>query len=201
MIFLVEDDAHRHQLVDHIKTRLAWMAVESDRQLSLTDEQKREVKDKIKALKAEDREKIRNLYRIVLVPSSRSGLERLDLGMPTYGADIKVDYEIKSKLMEEDKLLESMEPVIIERRYLEGDYIETGRILKSLYTTPGAMSDNLPEVLADAIRRGVKRGLFGLGVLDGEPQCTHLGEDCTVSLKPPEIIVNPELCERCPLTP
>lgn len=198
MIFLVEDDAHRHQLVDHIKTRLAWMAVESDRQLSLTDEQKREVKDKIKALTEENREKIRNLYRIVLVPSSRSGLERLDLGMPTYGADIKVDYEIKSKLMEEDKLLESMEPVIIERRYLEGDYIETGRILKSLYTTPGAMRITSQEVLADAIRRGVKRGLFGLGVLDGEPQCTHLGEDCTVSLKPPEIIVNPELCERCP---
>ncbi|MCG2828535.1 ATP-binding protein [Methanothermobacter sp. K4] len=197
MIFLVEDDAHRHQLVDHIKTKLAWMAVESDRQLSLTDEQKREVRERIKALSAEDREKIRNLYRIVLVPS-RAGLERLDLGMASYGADIKVDYEIKSKLMEEDKLLESMEPVIIERRYLEGDYIETERILKSLYTTPGAMRITSPEVLGAAIRLGVRRGLFGLGVLDGEPNCTHLNEDCTVSLKSPEIIVNPELCEKCP---
>ena len=200
LIFLKADDTHRYQLVEHIKTKLAWMAVESDRQLSLTDEQKREVREKIKSVSAEDRESIRNLYRMVFVPS-RSGLERIDLGMASYGADVKVDYEIKSRLIEEDKLLESLDPVIIERKYLQEDYIETERILRSFHTTPGAMRIMSPSVLEEAIRKGVKRRLFGLGVLEGDPgdpKCRHIGEDCSVSLKPPEIIVNPKLCEECP---
>jgi len=196
MIFLVEDETHRHQLEDHIRTRMAWMAIESDRQITLTDEQEREVREKIRALEAEDREKVRNLYRIVMVPS-RSGLESIDLGMASYGVDVGVDYEIKSRLIEDDKLLEKMEPMIIQERYLTDDYIETERILKSFYRTPGAMRITGPEVLEDAIRKGVKRGLFGLGVLDGEPQCRHIGEECSVTLKSPEIIVKAELCERC----
>jgi len=195
MIFLVGDDTYRYQLEDHIRTRMAWGAIESDRQITLTDEQKREVREKIRALEAEDREKIRNLYRLVMVPS-RSGLERIDLGMASYGVDVKVDYEIKSKLSEDDKLLDKMEPMIIQRKYLEADYIETESILKSFYTTPGAMRIIDAGVLEDAIRKGVKRGLFGLGVLDGEPQCRHIGEECTVTLKSPEIIVKPDLCER-----
>ena len=197
MIFLVEDKTHEYQLKDHMRTKMAWRAIESDRQLTLTDEQKREVREKIKALGAEDKEKIRNLYRIVMVPSS-SGLERIDLGMASYGVDVAVDYEIKSRLIEDDKLLDKIDPLIIERKYLKDDYIETERILNSFYTTPGAMRITGSRVLEDAIRKGVKKGLFGIGVLEDEPHCRHIYDECTVTLKSPEIIVKPEICEKCP---
>jgi len=62
-------DSERISFESFLKRKLAWQLVEADKNLSLTPEQKREVKEKIKKAENEVKEHLRNLYRIVFLPS------------------------------------------------------------------------------------------------------------------------------------
>jgi hypothetical protein len=65
-----------------LKRKLAWQLVEEDKTLSLTPEQKKEVKETIKKAGNEVKEYLRNIYRIVLLPS-RDKFTEIDLGIVT----------------------------------------------------------------------------------------------------------------------
>jgi len=53
------------------------------------------------------------------------------------------------------------------------------------------------DVLKNAIKEGVKQGLFGLGILEnGSPLCKVFKQDCFPELVEGEIIIKPEECVR-----
>lgn len=198
LIFLVPAPEERGIFEDHVRDRVAWENIYDDNSLEIPKEDRKWVKNKIEELESEDKEKIRNLYRHVYVPG-REELEKIDLGR-TAGVDTPIDYEIKDMLKDEDKLKDEIAPNVIALKYLNrDDHVETRKILNAFYTTPGEIRITNEKVLKDAIRAGVKEGLFGLGIQMADTiKCKYLKEECNVTFHESEIIIKAEKCKKTP---
>jgi len=196
LIFLCPIDAERTNFESFLKRKLAWQLVEEDKTLSLTIGQKKEVKETIKKAGNEVKECLRNLYRIVLLPS-RDKFTEIDLGIVTYGADTTIDREIYERLKSEGQILEKLAPLSLREKYLKDrDYVETKNILESFFKTPGEMRPISEDVLSNCIQEGIRQGLFGLGdVEDGKPIYRHFKVECTPELTEGEILIRADLCK------
>jgi len=201
MIFLAPFESERHVFDDHVRGKIAWDLVLNDPLINLNRDQKKEIKETVKTAEKDSKEYIRNLYRIVYVPT-RDGLKDIDLGRHPYGMSISVDNEIKERLKSDDELSDILAPLLIQQKYLSGKhYVETKNILDSFYKTPGEDRITSDNVLKTSIIEGVKQELFGLGVLtDGEIKCHKFGEKCTPYLQEGEIIIDSGICSQpqCP---
>lgn len=201
MIFLAPLESERHVFDDNVRGKLAWELVLNDPLIQLNREQKGEIYDKINTAEKDSKEYIRNLYRIIYIPT-RDGLKDIDLGRHPYGMSTSVDIEIKDRLKSDDEISEALAPLLIQQKYLHGkEYVETKNILDSFYKTPGEDRITSDNVLKNSIIEGVKQELFGLGVLtDGEIKCQKFGENCTPYLQEGEIIIDSGICSqpRCP---
>lgn len=195
VIFLCPLDAERPGFENFLRGKLAWQLIEKDKTLPLTDNQRKEVKENIKKAETEDREHIRTLYRVVLLPS-KGGFKEIDLGIPTYGTDISIDKEIYDRLRSEGEVLENLAPLILKERYLKDrDYVEIKNILGSFFKTPGEIRIISDEVLKDCVKEGVGFGLFGLGDIENkEPICRHFKIEFSPKLIEGEILIKAELC-------
>jgi len=196
LFFLCPMDSERINFESFLKRKLAWQLVEEDKNLSLTPEQKREVKDKIKKAENEAKEHLRNLYRIVLLPSKDIFTE-IDLGIPPYGADTTIDREIYERLKSEGQILEKLAPLSLKEKYLKDrDYVETKNILESFFKTPGEFRIVSDEVLRNCIKEGVRQGLFGLGDREeGKPICRHFKDVFSPELIEGEILIRADVCK------
>ena len=199
MIFLCPKESERIKFESLLKTRLAWQLIDKDEKLHLTDTQRKEVKDRLH--KAEDNVKqgIRELYRIVLVPT-KDGFKEFDLGISTFGTTRTIDREVYERLKTEGELQERLAPLVIKEKYLKDkDYVGTRDILEMFFNTPGEIRIVSDVVFKNCIREGVKQGLFGIGNLEnGNPVCRQFKDDCTPELIEGEILIKPELCETQP---
>lgn len=202
MIFLAPQDNERHVFEDFIKGKIAWEQIDNDPILRLTKEQKKDVTNKIKTAEKEIKEQIRNLYRNVYIPTQNGGLKLLDLGRHAYNMDTPIDYEILERLRNEDELSDKISPLLIKEKYLkEKDYVETKNILDSFFKTPGEVRITSDNVLKDAIIEGVKKGLFGLGIVkNDEISCFSYKEKVNPYLEEGEVIIDEEIC-KCPKCP
>ena len=195
LIFICPSKEERISFNKFIKDKLAWEIIEKDKTLSLTDEQKKEVKNRIKKFEEDVKLKIGSLYRHVLLPS-KEGLKEINLGIPTYGKEYLLDEEVYNRLKGEE-ILEKLSALTIKDKYLKNDYVSTKDILESFYTTPGEIRIINEEVFKNAIREGVKQGLFGLGRLEkDEPFCNYFKQDCYPEIAEGELIIKAELCKK-----
>jgi hypothetical protein len=204
LIFLCPMNSERINFESFLKRKLAWQLVEGDKNIGLTFEQRREVKEKLKKAENEVKELLRNLYRIVLLPSKDKFTE-IDLGIPTYGAETTIDREIYERLRSEGQILEKLAPLSLREKYLSAraqaglkdrDYVETKNILESFFKTPGEIRIVSDEVLKTCIKEGVRQGLFGLGdVEEGKTICRHFKVECTPELTEGEILISADLCK------
>ena len=64
------------------------------------------MKTNLKKVKAEFKDKLRTLYRVVLIPS-KDGFKEIDLGIPTYGAVKNIDKEVYDRLRSEEEIMET----------------------------------------------------------------------------------------------
>ncbi len=196
LIFLCPMDSERINFESFLKRKLAWQLVEADENLSLTPEQKKEVKAKTKKTEIEAKEHLRNLYRIVLLPS-KDGFTEIDLGIPTYGAETTMDKEIYERLRSEGQIIEKLAPLSLREKYLrDRDYVATKNILESFFKTPGEIRIVSDAVLKSSIKEGVKQGLFGLGDIEDEkPMCRHFKAESSPELTEGEILISADLCK------
>ena len=196
LIFLCPKELGRKNFEDFLKKKLAWQLIGEDKTLTLTSEQKKEIQERIKKMESETRDQLRNLYRIVLIPS-KEDFKEIDLGIPTFGTKISIDREIYDRLRTENEILESLAPLIIREKYLKDkEYVETKNMLISLFTVPGEIRIASEEVFKDCIKEGVKEGLFGLGdVENGSPLCRYFRSENSPQLIEGEIILKSSLCK------
>ena len=196
LIFLCPMDSERRGFEEFLKRKLAWQAIEKDKSLHLTDAQKKDVRGNIREAEADSKEYIRNLYRLVFVPAKK-GFREIDLGRLAYGIDIGFDKEIYERLRNEGEILAKLEPLTIRERYLKDkEFAETKKILESFYKTPGEIRIISDELLKDAIRDGVRKGLFGIGDIGKEkPICRYFMTDCSPTLVEGEVLIKAELCK------
>ena len=176
-----------------MKRAKAYKSLLEDKTLNLTSEQKKEINAQIKDDEILE-ESLRRYYRVVHVPT-QEGFKDIDLGIPTYGATGKIDDDVYSELKSEGDILENISPLVIREKYLKDrEYVSTRQLFQSTLRTPGEIRVLNSEVLKDAIKEGVLKGLFGLGEYsNGQVLCRYIRERVEVSLSEPEILVHEDL--------
>lgn len=197
MIFLCPLEGEKSKSLDMLRKKLAWEEIEKDRNLELTPDQKERVKENIKTLNEGIKERIKSVYRIVYLPN-KDEPERIDLGAPTYIGKKEYTDEIYTRLKEEGKFLEKISPRLLKEKYLKiKDYVQTKNILDSFYKIPGELRIKNKEVLARAIKEGVRLGEFGLGYLeDGKIECRYYKTDVEPYFEETEVLIKEELCKE-----
>ena len=93
LIFLCPLESERINFESFLKKKLAWQLIEKDKTLHITDEQKKEIRYRTKKTEMEAKDRIRGLYRTVLLPL-KDVFKEIDLGLPSYGAETTLEKEI-----------------------------------------------------------------------------------------------------------
>ena len=197
LIFLAPMEIQRGAFYDSIRKHLAYVRIEEDSTLTLTEEQKEDVKKNLKLTEEILRERLRDFYRQIYLPS-KDGISVMILAKVAYGDRSKLDDTVYEKLKAEGSVVERISHLVLLNKYLERkDYVSTKAIWDSSVSTPGETRFATPEVLKEGIEEGVARGAFGLGRLEGDnPICEVIGEKVQVSLDEYEILVRKDLCEK-----
>jgi len=195
VIFLCPMEQERVNIENFLKKKIALHLIEKDKTLCITEEQRKEVRDEIKKAESEIKERMRDLYRLILLPS-KDGFKEIDLGIPTHGANMSIDKEIYERLRNDGEILEKLSPLTIKEKYLKDkDYAELTNIFESFYKTPGEIRIINDDVFKNAIKEGVKQGLFGVGSIEnGKPICHHFKVEFSPEIVEGEIIVKADLC-------
>jgi len=178
-----------------LKKFLAYRLIGSDKTLNLSEDQKKEIKDRLKEAEEALPEALRRCYRLLFRPV-KDGFAEMDLGIPTYGIVSKIDEEAYEKLRSEGHILERIVPLIIKERYLKSNtHVLTEQLYQAGAKTPGETRVLTREVWEKGIEEGVQQGLFGLGELkDGQPVCHFFKLKPSVALAGGEIIIRAGLC-------
>ncbi|MBN1351905.1 AAA family ATPase, partial [candidate division KSB1 bacterium] len=197
LFFFYPMESERSFFSNVIKRKIALENIASDKNINLTEDQKKEVSNELKKLKGQIDEAIRKLYRIIAIPE-KDGFKTKDLGIPTFGMTKNLDEEIYDQLRMDDEILDKIAPLVIKEKYLTArDYVSTAQLFNSSLSTPGEARPSSQQVLENGIREGVFMGLFGLGeLIDDNPQSVYFKESPTVSFSGNEIIIKNTICEE-----
>ncbi len=195
LFFLAPLESERYGFESWLRRKIAWRRISEDRSLNLTDAQREEIDSNIKAMSGEERDELRKLYRVVIVPAKE--LKEVSLGIPTFGDRRPLSLEVFEKLKEEGEIVERLSPVLITERYMrDRDYLELVQLYRALLSTPGEPRIRRDKFIA-SIREAVRRGNFGFGYLeDSRVRCTVIESTPEISLREGEVIVRKELCEE-----
>ncbi|MCD6450226.1 MAG: ATP-binding protein [Thermotogaceae bacterium] len=203
LIFICVDGNQKERFYEFIKKILALKSIEGNKSLNLTDNQKKDIKSKIRSYEQRTYEELRKYYRKVFVPARRN-FKEIDLGVPTFGESF-IDSEIYNRLRSDGEILERLSPKVIKEKYLSNkDYVETKKLLEAFLKTPGEMRILSLDAFKYSIKEGVEKGIFGLGYLeDGSPKCNtfkrsvhQMGGSIYPELLDNEIIMKSELCVK-----
>lgn len=197
LFFLYPLESERPAFVNFLKRKIANEQIDADKHLSLSEEQKKEIKKDIKNAERDLKEYLRRLYRMIAVPH-KDGFKTIDLGIPTYGEDGNLVDEVHEKLRSGSEILVKIAPLVLKEKYLVGrDTVLTEQLYQSALKTPGEARPVSRSVLEQGIAEGVQMGLFGLGDLkDGQPVCRNFREPTSVALTGNEVIISEDLCRQ-----
>jgi hypothetical protein len=194
LFFLCPYESERVGFQRQLAEGMAWQEIEQDTNLTLTEQDKRKVKEKVEDFKKGTKELLRRLYRLVLY-AGKERVEEIDLGMPVRGIE-RIDKEIYDRLRSGNVIYEKLTPHYIVNQFLTTrEYILTKPLLEVFYKTPGMPRLSSKDVLKNSIGEGVREKLFGLGVLSEDgPVCKYFGTLAEPSFDEGEILIKKELC-------
>lgn len=194
LFFLYPLESERAGFVASIRRKIAYDYIEQDKNLNLSEDQKKEVKKELKKAESGLKESIRRLYRMLSVPS-KDGTRDIDLGIPTYGEEKGLDQEVYDKLRTDGEILEKIAPLFLREKYLrDKEYVLTEQLYQACLKTPGESRPLSKTALDQGIAEGVKMGHFGLGELEGNNViCRYFKELPTVAFSETEVIISEAL--------
>jgi hypothetical protein len=187
----------RPGFVTQVRKLLAYRALEGDTTLSLTADQRKQIKDGLKHREGDLGESVRRLYRQLYLPA-RTGWKEFDLGIPTVGDTKTLDQDVYDRMRMEGEELEKIVALVIKEKYLKDrDTLSTAQLYQASLKTPGETRAINQNAWDTGIADGVRHGIFGMGELqDGQPICRYFKEECSVSFSDSEILIRAEICEE-----
>ena len=194
LFFLCPLESERPIYLQNLSRSIAYGLVEKDKELGISEEQRREISKEHKKFQDTVKECVQRLYRIVWIP----GKEPYDLGIPTFGENRGLDSKIYDDLRAAGEILERTTPLFLKTKYLsKNDYVLTEQIYQSTLKTPGEPRYVNKSILENAISDGVLSGIFGLGILENNtPKCEYYKKMPPVSLSANEVIIVDGLCRE-----
>jgi len=106
LIFLCMDENQKESFYLYLRKLLALKSIDEDKELKLTEGQRKEVKNKLKSYKHKEYEELRKLYRKLYLPA-KDGYKEIDMGLPTFGESL-LDKEIYEYLKTQGEILEKI---------------------------------------------------------------------------------------------
>jgi hypothetical protein len=196
IFFLYPLETERPGFTNMIKRKLAWETIEGEKNLGLSDEQKKYVKKELGQANEKMETAINDLYRIVAMPV-KDGIRTNDLGIPTWGDKKTLIQSLYDKLRADGEILETIAPIILTDKYLKDkDFVLTKQIYEASIKTPGEPRPVNKEVFEKGFTEGARVGIFGLGKLEnGNPICLYYKETPTVAFTDNEIIISEKVCK------
>lgn len=196
LFFLAALERERPAFETLVRRYRALQRIEADKTLRLTPEQQHEVKEGLKRAQGDLSEAIRRLYRLLFIPA-REGLRELELGIPTYGENRKLDEQIYDRPRTEGELLERIAPLVVRERYLrDREWVYTEQLWQVGSRAPGETRVVSRTVWEQGLAEGVAQGIFGLGELEnGHPVCRYFKMRPSVGLTGGEVLIRAEVCQ------
>jgi hypothetical protein len=196
IFFLTPVEELKGELWRVLRKMIAYEEILKDKTLNLSKHQIREVKDKLEKLKSEQRDLIRNCYKLIYIPA-KEGFKEEDLGTPIYGDSKKINDEVLDFLLNKQEILKSISPIVIQNKFLsKRGVIRIGDLYTTSLTTRGETRFLNIDVILNSVERGVERGFFGLGIeKNGSYECLWIEEEIS-EVSEDYFIIERELCKK-----
>lgn len=182
LVFLAPDQQRSSEIIDAARRLLALRSIEDDKttKKQLSDEQLKDLADRLKDAQARLPGALMTAYRFILVPGEKKTIRHppLDLGISSYTGRTTLSSKVQEKLVDEGALLDKLDPDFLVptsalgKRFglwPEDQEVINVRTLADYFT----QLTHLPrlhgaQVLPECLAKGVQRGLFGYALGDGE---------------------------------
>jgi len=198
IFFLFPTDSGKRELENLIRRLIAVEEVLSDNTLSLDKSEKEKLKKELKDLEIRVQELLRNAYRLLKIPA-KTGFKEENLGAFVHGEGASLSKEVYEFLVKGQNIVKTIAPVIILHKYLSSN---DKVLIKDIYETSLKARGEQPrfeskESLINAVIEGVKQGLFGLGLKEGEEvKCKYFKSESIPEVDENWFILKPELCSK-----
>lgn len=190
IFFVYPHEITRISFIENVKKLISYRVIQNDSTITLSKNQKELIRRELEKLEDAVVEILKDMYRIVLIPSKDGGISE-DLGKPFLVGNNPIDEIIYERLKEEDFIVEKISSEVLKSKYLRNnEYAITENIYSSFLKTLGELRISNKEVLLEAIKTGVLIGNFGLGILvDNMPVCKYFENNPLITLESNEIII------------
>jgi len=200
LFFLTPLDSTPDKYRDLLRQLLGWGMLLADSSQHLSDEQRKSIKGHWKNVELALSEAIQTYYRVLLVPEA-GALKECDIGTASQERQQPLDKTVYARLVSDGAIVEHVDPLLFKERYLrEKPFTFTDYLFRWSTTTLGAVRVAGRHVCENAIKDGVKKGIFGLGVLQGKKLVCHAFQEDVwqVDFSDDEIIIREDLCVVSP---
>jgi len=175
LIFLAPDQQRISEVLEAARRLLALRNIDEDTTTKkrLTDDQKKDLAGRLKEAESRLPGALSAAYRHIVVPTANKDLRAFDMGVATLGSRDLLSKKVIDTLRDNEQLLAKLDPAQLIGKYWqlwpEDQDVLHVPTLASYFTTlthlPALMNN---DVLAEAISRGVERGLFAYALGDGQ---------------------------------
>lgn len=192
IFFLYPQESERVAFTNAMKRSLAIEKILNDKELGITEEQRKELAKEHRMAQDAAREMLYRLYQVLSAPAK----EPYPIGIPTFGDRKMLDIRVYDELRSANEILESVSPLYLRQKYLSSNRsVPTLQIYQATLRTPGEPRLTSKNVLIDAINKGVRDGLFGLGYSEKDrPACKYFKINPEVTISEGEILIDASIC-------
>jgi hypothetical protein len=175
LIFLSPDQQRASEVIDAARSLMALQNVDEDKatKKQLSEEQLKDLAQRLKEATARLPAAIMTAYRHILVPAEKKTLRAFDMGISNYSGRTTLSAKILETLIQEQKILKGLDPAILIGTkfslWPDDQEMVNVRTLADYFTQLTHLPRLLgPDVLPACLAQGVHRGLFGYALGDGE---------------------------------
>lgn len=175
LVFLAPDQCRASEVTDAARALLALRSIDEDKptKKQLSEEQLKDLTQRLKEAEARLPAALMTAYRLVLVPAEKKTLRTFDMGISNYTGRTTLSNKVLDKLIEEQQVLKALDPaILIGPRFAlwPGDQeVINAQTLADYFTQLTHLPRLLnPDVLPACFAQGVQRGLFGYALGDGD---------------------------------
>jgi hypothetical protein len=165
--FVLAPDANElEQLQRRVKQLLALKAIQDDSNLmqSLSDEDKKTVITRISDIPSALPQLVLSAYRH-LAMWRENEVKWFNLGIPTAGKQEPLSSRVVSYLRKEELLVDRVSPQLVRNKVVGADTSKPlAEVVDAFYKYPFLPMVETPQVVVDAVQRGVQEGLFAVQI-------------------------------------
>ena len=115
LVFLAPDQQRSSEVIDAARRLLALRNIDDDKttKRQLSEEQLRDLADRLKEAEARLPAALATAYRHVLVPADKKTVRCFDMGISSYSGRTTLSSKVLEKLIDEQQILDKLDPAIL----------------------------------------------------------------------------------------